>query len=163
VALSSEYVLNYAKYMTVSLEQFQSSELSRNATKVFSAAEHSPVLVTRRDGTDLVLMSVAEADARKALLEFAAQLIAVTTDDRGTLSERMTDRFPWMAVLSPEAQAECAIDLVRAARASFATERPHLAIIELTAWRETAQAIADGLGAVDVDWHGFTQPVERPN
>lgn len=149
--------------MTISLEQFQSSELSRNSTKVFAAAEQSPVLVTRRDGEDLVLMSVIEAEARKALLEFAAQLIAVTTDDRGTLTERMADRFPWMHALSASAQQECAVDLVCAARAAFATEQPHLAIIELTAWRETAQAIAEGLGPVDVDWHAFTAPVERPN
>ena len=149
--------------MTVSLEQFQSSELSRNATRVFSAAEQSPVLVTRRDGEDLVLMSVIEVETRKALLEFAAQLIAVTTDDRGTLTERMADRFPWMHVLSASAQQQCTEELVRAARAAFATEQPHLAIIELTAWRETAQAIAEGLGSVDVDWHTLSAPVERPN
>ena len=84
-------------------------------------------------------------DARNALLQFAADLITVTLDDEGTLASRMTNRFPWMLALSPEDQATCAQDLVNAGRASFATGQPHLAIAELTSWRETATAIAAGL------------------
>lgn len=75
---------------------FQSSELSRNSGKVFSAAEKSPILVTRRDGEGFILMSESEAKARKSLLEFASDLIAT-------------------------------------ARASFVTEQPQLAAVELNA------------------------------
>lgn len=41
---------------------------------------------------------------------------------------------------------------VDAARASLSTGQPHLAIAELTSWRETAAAITAGLGS---------EPVER--
>jgi PHD/YefM family antitoxin component YafN of YafNO toxin-antitoxin module len=148
--------------MTDLLEKFQSSDLNRNPTKVFDAAEHNPILVTRRDGEDLVLMSEREATARRKLVELAAELIAVTTDDRGTLVERMSDRFPWMMALKVEDRARCAKDLVDAARASFATQQAHLAIAELTAWRETSSAVAEGLSLNSIDWLDEPGPVSSP-
>jgi len=142
--------------------QVQSSELSRNSSVVFAAAEEHPVVVTRRDAAPLILMSEREAAAQKALLQFAAQLIAVTTRDEGTLADRMADRFPWMLALSPSSREQCSADLVRAARASFATEQPHLALAELTSWRETASALAAGLGQEPVEWLDDDEPVGRP-
>ncbi len=141
---------------------FPSSELSRHSARVFAAAEDHPVDVTRRDGEDLVLMSKREADAREQLLHLAAQLIAVTTDDRGTLSDRMANAFPWMLALNDDDRALCAHDLVDAARASFATEQAHLAAAEMTSWRETAAAIAAGLGGVPDPWLDENIRVERP-
>lgn len=140
----------------------QSSELSRHSARVFAAAEESPVDVTRRDGEDLVLMTKRESDAREALLRIAAQLIAVATDDRGTLAERMADRFPWMLALSEVDRETCAREMLESARASFATGQPHLAIATLTAWRETAGAIAAGLAGRAVDWLDEPIAVERP-
>ncbi|WP_240607128.1 prevent-host-death protein [Cryobacterium aureum] len=110
-------------------------------------------------------MSHREADARAVLLPFAAGLITVTLDDEGTLSSRMADRFRWMLALSPGDQAQCAQDLVNAARASFATGQVHLAIAERTAWRETATAIAAGLASYPVDsleWLEDAESVGRP-
>lgn len=147
---------------TTASRTFASSELSRNSTKVFAAAEDHPVDVTRRDGEDLVLMSKREADDRALLLEFAAQLIAISTDDRGTLAERMAAVQPWMLALSPADRERCARDLLDAARASFSTGQAHLAIAELTSWRETAVAIAAGLAATPVEWLDGAPLVERP-
>jgi PHD/YefM family antitoxin component YafN of YafNO toxin-antitoxin module len=141
---------------------FQSSELSRNSTRVFAAAEDQPVEVTRRDGEDLVLMSKSEAAAQHELLQLAATLIGAATDTRGTLAERMAEALPWMLALSPEDRATCADDLLRAARASFSTGQAHLAVAELTSWLETATAIAAGLGAAPVEWLDTDVPVERP-
>ncbi len=107
-------------------------------------------------------MTKREATAREQLLQFAAQLIAVAIDDRGTLAERMSNSYPWMLALSPSDRAECARNLVDAARASFSTGEAHLAIAELTSWKETATAIAAGLGDVRVDWFEYDKPVERP-
>jgi len=141
----------------------RSSDLSKHSAEVFAEAEDHPIAVTRRDGQTLVLMSEREANARTQLLEFAAQLITVTLDDDGPLDERMTKTFPWMLALSPTDRAQCAQDLVDAARASFATDQPHLALAELTAWKETAVAIAAGLGAADLDWLDDERTiVERP-
>lgn len=121
--------------------------------------------VTRRDGETLVLMSQREAEGRSRLLNFAAQLITVTLDDQGTLAERMAKVLPWMLALSPTDRDTCAQELVDAARASFSTDQPHLAIAELTSWKETATALAAGLGPVDLEWledAETDQQVERP-
>ncbi|MCV7143562.1 hypothetical protein [Mycolicibacterium fortuitum] len=62
------------------------------------------------------------------------------------------DRETWMRVLSPADQAACARDLA-------AAEDPQQ---ELTAWRETATAIAAGLDQVEVEWLDGDEVVERP-
>ena len=141
---------------------FQSSELSRSSAEVFAAASDHPVRVTRRDGEALVLMSESADRARASLLELAAQLVAVSTSTDGTLASKMSDRFPWMLALSPADQEACASQILAAARASFATNQPHLAISELTSWRESATAIAAGLGKEPVEWLDAVENVERP-
>lgn len=162
---TSERILKYDDDMpsaTRSPRTYASSDLSRNPAAVFDAAGEHPVRVTRRDGDDLVLMSQGEANAREKLLELAAQLIAATTDDTGSLSQRLANHFPWMLALSPTGQEQCAAELVAAARASFATGQAHLAVATMTSWRETAIALAAGLGPEPVDWLPVPEPVERP-
>jgi hypothetical protein len=141
----------------------RSSDLSKYSADVFAEAEDHPVQITRRDGEPLVLMSQDEADARALLLQFAADLITVTLDDDGTLASRMTRKFEWMRALSAADQAACAQDLVDAARASFSTGQAHLAVAELTSWRETATAVAAGLSATSVEWLDEVLSVERPS
>ena len=148
--------------MSKTLKQFQSSDLNRNPVKVFSAAEDAPILVTRRDGESLVLMSEREADAQAQLFEFAAQLIAVTTDDDGSLEDRMANRFPWMLALKKESRKQCADDLVTAARAALSTGQARLAMAELASWRETAIAIAAGWNHENLTWLDKPELVERP-
>lgn len=140
----------------------RSSELSRNPASVFASAEEHDIVVTRRDGESLVLMTQQSAEARERLLQLAAQIIAATTDDRGTLGDRMADRFPWMLALGAASREQCAADLVRASRASFELGQAHLAIAELTSWRETASAIAAGLSRDDLEWQAVNAPVDRP-
>ena len=117
--------------------------------------------VTRRDGEDLVLMSKREASSRETLLQLAATLIGVATDTRGTLAERMSSALPWMLALSPEDRITCANDLLEAARASFSTGQAHLAVAEMTSWRETATAVAAGLGTEPVEWLNTELSVEK--
>lgn len=74
----------------------------------------------------------------------------------------MINRFPWMLALSVADQQTCANDILTAARASFATNQPHWAIAELTAWRETATVMAAGLGQEPVEWLDDSLVVERP-
>jgi hypothetical protein len=147
---------------TGSRTTFQSSELSRASAEVFAAAADHRVQITRRDGESLVLMSESTDQARASLLELAAQLVAVTTSTEGTLAGRMSDRFPWMLALGPADQEACANAVLAAARASFATNQPHMAIAELTAWRETAAAKAAGLGEKPVEWlENLSEAVDR--
>lgn len=143
---------------------FQSSDLSRSSAEVFAAATDHPVEVTRRDGESLVLMSQTADRARNSLLELAGQLIAVSTSSGGTLTERMSDRFPWMLALNVDDRELCSTEILAAARASFATKQPHLALAEMTAWKETAIAVAAGLSNSSVDWleEDSAESVERP-
>lgn len=141
---------------------FLSSELSRNSRSVMDAAESEPVDIDRRDGHPLVLMSRQEADAKDVLLSLAAQLIAVTVDDEGTLGDRLADRLDWMLALSSDMRERCARELIRAARASFSNGQAHVVVVELNAWRATAEAIAAGLDHEPTDWLDDPQPVERP-
>lgn len=140
----------------------RSSDLSKHSAEVFAEAEDHPVTVTRRDGEALVLMSQREADSRTKMLQFAAQLIGVAVDDSGPLAERMSKAFPWMLALPSRDQSACAQDLVDAARASFSTDQPHLVLAELTSWKETATAIAAGLGTTDPEWLDDHVAVKRP-
>lgn len=138
--------------ITESRETYKSSELSRASAEVFAAAADHPVTVTRRDGEPLVLMSEQEDLARNELLKLAAQLIGIATIHDDQLVNFMTEHFPWMLALSPTDQEACAKEVLDAARASFATGQAHLALSTLSSWRETAEAIAAGLGETPVEW-----------
>lgn len=107
-------------------------------------------------------MSQREVDARAKLLQLAADLITVTLDDEGTLATRTVQKFEWMRALSTADQEACARYLIHAARASFATGQAHLALAELTSWRETAAAVAAGLTGLPVEWLEDPAPAERP-
>ncbi|WP_323127125.1 prevent-host-death protein [Brevibacterium atlanticum] len=107
-------------------------------------------------------MTEAENSDRDALLELAAQLIDSSSQIERSLAENMADRFPWMLALSAEDRDRCAVDIVSAARASFSTHQAHLAIAEINSWRETAAAVAAGLGTRSLDWLAEEEAVERP-
>lgn len=107
-------------------------------------------------------MSEREDRARNELLEIAAQLIGAATMNDGNLTRFMSNHFPWMLALSPTDQDECARDVLNAARASFSVGQSHLALSTLTSWRETAEAIAAGLGEALVEWLDDDEFVERP-
>ena len=130
--------------MSKLIEQVQSSELSRNPLKVFSAAEKTPVTVTRRDGEDLVLSSKSQATSRNEFFEFTAKIVVATCGENGTLTERLVDQFPWMLALDKDDQVKCAKDLVEAALISMTTHQTRHALIELNSWKDTAEALAAG-------------------
>lgn len=144
------------------VKTFNSSELSRNPKSVFDAVEAQPVLVTRRDGENLVLMTEHEADSRRDMFAIGAQIIAATTLDRGTLAERMATVFPWMLALNDRDRELCARELVEVSRAAFATNQPKALLIEVTSWFETATALAAGLHEAEVGWLDEPVAVEAP-
>lgn len=77
----------------------------------------------------------------------------------------MSDHYPWMLALSLPDREQCTEGILSAARASFATNQAHLAISTLHAWRETATAVAAGLGEAPVTWLDAKDDefVERPS
>lgn len=148
--------------MSKLIEQVQSSELSRNPLKVFSAAEKNPVTVTRRDGEDLVLMNKKQTENLDEFHSFIAQIISVLDDASGTLVDRMSKTFPWILALSKNGQTECAEELVRAAKVAMATSTPSVAINELNSWIATAETQALGIDFNDIEWLDTPILVERP-
>ena len=144
------------------MEKFQSSDLSRNPLKVFSAAESAPVLLTRRDGESLILMTESEAHSRDQYFELGQKIFEAALGDRGTLVERLTVAFPWMKTLNDDERNSCATDLTEAAQLSFASGHPKHLIIAMLSWKDTAYAISQGWSTDVLDWLDESIPVERP-
>ena len=148
--------------MTKLIETVQSSELSRNPLKVFSAAEAGPITVTRRDGEDLVLMKKKEMQDLKEFQTLIAQILAVLDDDKGSLVDRMSRTFPWILAFSQKDQLECANDLIRTAKVALATNLPSHALNNLLSWQATAEAVALGIDFGNIDKLEVPILVERP-
>jgi hypothetical protein len=140
----------------------QSSELSRNSAAVFAAAEEAPVEVTRRDGESLILTTKREAAAHERILEIAAQLIAVSLDDNGTLEDRLARPFPWIKLLSVQDQRTCARDIIDTARGAFVVNQPGRILTEIKAWQNTAEAVAAGWGQDKPEWLREPVTVTKP-
>jgi hypothetical protein len=141
---------------------FQSSDLSRHPKLVFAAAEIHPIAVSRRDGEDLVLMTKAEAHAREHLLGFAARYIIRRMQEDHAPADQLVIIYPWMYALTPEDRATCADQILKAYSASSAMGQSRLFDLEVSAWRETATAVAAGLGQEEVEWLDPGVRVERP-
>jgi hypothetical protein len=148
--------------MSKVIEQVQSSELSRNPLKVFSAAEQSPITVTRRDGEDLVLMNKRESQNLPEFHNFVSQVLVALDDINGTLVERLSKPFPWIIALDESVQVQCASELVKAAKVAMATSSPMVALSELYAWKGTAEVVALGIKIDEASWTEKPILVERP-
>lgn len=123
----------------------QSSDLSRHAKDVFAAAEQEPLEVTRRDGAPLVLTTKERSDDDEAVLDIAAQLIAaVTLNESLPLHDRLAIPYPWLKLLSRADQQRFATEIVEVARGSFSLRQPRKLLLEMQAWRNSAEAIAAG-------------------
>jgi len=140
----------------------QSSELSRHSADVFAKAEQGAIEVTRRDGEPLVLLTKREDDERELVLEIAAQLIAVSIEDRGTLVDRLAGPFPWIKLLSVRDQKHCAKDIIDVARGAFSIGQPARLLAEVAAWRNTAEAVAIGVADERLEWLDAAVTAERP-
>ncbi|MCL2453939.1 MAG: type II toxin-antitoxin system Phd/YefM family antitoxin [Micrococcales bacterium] len=139
------------------------SDLSRDSKAVAEAAERGPVTITRRDGEALVLMLKSEADADRAGLALASQIIAVAvTDWPDSFAARLRGPFPWMLFLSETAQEEFAAELVETARACASIARFEPLATVIHAWQSTAEAHAAGWTGDGYDWLDSPVDVERP-
>lgn len=160
--LNSELVLNYDDEMSELLNQVQSSELSRNAAEVFEQAQKSPLVITRRDGQNLVLKSLQEELTQIEARVFASSMLSAALETSGSIHERVTNHFPWILALSEQDQADCVRELLQAARIALATGQGVQAVQLLISWRETALAMAAGLTAESSERLATPIKVERP-
>ena len=136
-------------------------DLIRHTEEVLRDAAQNPVKLLREDREPLVLMSEHELEARDALLELAGQIVTAALESV-SLEEALPRFYPWMSALSPSGRERCTEELVDAARAAIRTRKPSRALGVLTAWRESAEALAAGLGEDPVEWLEEPLPVDRP-
>jgi hypothetical protein len=148
--------------MSKTLEQVQSSDLSRNPLKVFTAAEKTPVIVTRRDGEDLVLMNKRETQNIDEFHIYVSQVLSALADNDGSLVERLAKPFPWILVFDEDGRTECANELVRSAKVAMATSVPTYALNQFNSWKGTAELLALGIQAEEVDWLNSPITASRP-
>lgn len=146
---------------TIGPRTVQSSDLSRHPADVFAAAEEGPVVVTRRDGESLLLTTQSRARAQQELLGVAAQLIAASLDD-GPLQVRLAKYFPWIGLLNDADKQACAVEIIDTARGAFSVGQPMRLLTVIAAWRNTAEAVAAGWGADEIEWLNDAVPVEDP-
>ena len=81
---------------------------------VAEAADRSPVIVTRRDGEDLVLIRQSVVDADTAGLELAAQIFSAARSQEAVELRRLLGPFPWLALLTKRKQEQCATEVIEA-------------------------------------------------
>lgn len=141
----------------------QSSDLSRHAKDVFAAAEAEPLEVTRRDGKPLVLTTKERSDDDEAVLDIAAQLIAaMTLNEELPLRDRLAIPYPWLKLLSADDQERFAKEIIEIARGSFSLRQPRTLLLEMQAWRNSAEAVAAGWGTSEPQLLSEPVVVERP-
>ncbi len=122
----------------------RSSELSKHSAAVFAQAEAGPIDVTRRDGETLVLLTKHDDEQRELVLRLAAQLIAVSLDETGSLVDRLSVPFPWIKLLSERDEERCAKQIVATARGAFDVNQPGRILTDPRR-RPHAQAVNVGL------------------
>lgn len=133
---------------------------------MFAAADEGPVTITRRDGDSLVLVRASQVHADRLGLELAASLIAASLapDDDGPFVQRLRVPFPWLSFLSETDQDEFAREVVDVARSCAAVSRFERLLITVSAWQDSAGAIAAGYAhGEDLHWdvEGGTVPDPR--
>ena len=116
-----------------------------------------------RDGKPLVLTTKERSDDDEAVLDIAAQLIAaVTVNEQLPLPDRLAIPYPWLKLLSREDQQRFAREIVDVARGSFSLRQPRRLLLEMQAWRNSAEAIAAVWDASAPDVLEEPPVVERP-
>lgn len=148
--------------MSLTINTMKSSDLSRNPAKVYSEAEKEPVLLTRRDGEDLVVMTAKEAASRTWLMELSSQLLGIATAPGGTFTDRMCSAYPWMLVLDHKERESCAVKILESTRIALSTGHPLVAYVAFHGWKDSAEYISAGLFDQEADWLEKPIIVERP-
>ena len=137
------------------------ADLIQHTEEVLRDAEEHPVTLLREDREPLVLMSQHELEALDALLDLAGEIVTAALD-APSLEAGLAQAYPWISALILEDRELCSAELVAAARAALSKGRPVLALGALNSWRDSAEAIAAGLGADPVEWLEEPIAVERP-
>lgn len=141
----------------------QSSELSRNSSSVFKAADEGPITITRRDGESLILIKSSDIAREREGLELAVHLVAASLANIDVpFVERLRGPFPWVEFLNAEDRESFANEVVDVARACASVSRFERLLLTLKAWQSTAEAISSGY-TLDEELEWLDEPIAVPD
>jgi hypothetical protein len=129
----------------VDVKEVQWSELQRDPKGVAALADAGDVRVRRRDGADLLLTredrmatsgegAVATVRALRNLLAHVSPEIA---------AEALSEEFPWLGLLPPEAVPQFVAEFTKAARISAELGQWSVLADLLRGWKATAMIYTD--------------------
>jgi len=112
------------------------SEFLQHSGRVLPELAAGEVVLHRRDGEDLVLMTRRQ---REALATMLRTLVAAATDDVAAASATLW----WLSLLDPQDQQACLQDLRQTTTVALATGRLEQLADALHGWEATALAVWD--------------------
>jgi hypothetical protein len=112
------------------------SELLQHSGRVLSNVEEGEILLRRRDGEDLVLMTRRQSEALRTTAE---AFFALSTGSSGAVDAIL----PWLAFLGPTDRAECMRELREVGAVSLQTGQLSRLAETLYAWEASALAAWD--------------------
>ena len=128
------------------MDVFTLSHFLRRSGDVLEAIEGGAVVITRRDGDDLVIDAVPRVEALRAALELLAEVVLDATGDdnvRRHLAERLGVAARWTSVLSSDERARMLEEVARSAAEATGHGSTVPLIRELDRWRRAARSRAD--------------------
>jgi hypothetical protein len=129
--------------MTNTYIEFNASDLNRNPAKVFDTAGRHPVLLRRRNGQDMILVSKRELKAREEGQEILALLITAATAPEKIPGDNLMLFFPWLTVFNVETQKDFSNLLFEAGK-NFLSSGLALPLTDLVhEWRDRASKVRE--------------------
>lgn len=112
------------------------SEFLQHSGRLLPALEQGEIVLRRRDGEDLVLMTASQ---REVLHTLSRTFLTVIGDDAGAAGAVLS----WLRLLSPENRRLCLEELRDIAAVALDTGRLGRLVDSLRAWETTALATWD--------------------
>lgn len=109
------------------------SKFLQHSGEILPELAHGPVTLRRRDGEDLLVLSVPQG-------EWWRQATEVIVDGASHDPAAMNT---WLVLLPPETRRQCLHDLSRALKMTFSLGQFEILRDELYAWEATALAVWD--------------------
>lgn len=134
------------------------SEFLQHSGRVLSELAEGEIILHRRDGEDLVLMTRRQSEAVDTVLR---AYFALSSGD----GEAVRVVLPWLAFLSAEDRAACLRELRDVGAAAVHSGRLGRLVDVLYAWEATGLAAWDVQRLHEREWHALEEPVDvqRPS
>ncbi len=131
------------------------SEFLQHSGQVLAEVAEGEILLHRRDGEDIVLMTLGQREALGTALRAA---FALTSND----DQAITAILPWLAFLDSVDRAACLRDLRDVSAAAIHTGRLSRLQENLYAWEATGLAAWDDLRSKQRVGYADEEPIDLP-